>query len=82
MVEEVGSFSYLLSHFFQAATVEENWPCPSPTSALWRASPAPDLGSKVEMTLVVGVQVSQPQEFEHGQAGSTTCLLCGNVDIG
>ena len=41
--------------------------------------PAPHLGTKVELTLVVGVQVSYPQGCAHGRAGPTTYLPCDDM---
>lgn len=51
----------------------ETWPCPSPTTAFGRVGPAPQLGSTVELALVVWVQVSQPLRHESGRASRTVC---------
>jgi hypothetical protein len=56
---------------------EESCSCPSPAAALGRVGPAPCPGSTTELTLVVGVQVSQPRGHEHGRTSLPTCMLYG-----
>lgn len=56
----------------------ESWPHHSPTAAFGRWSLAPPWAT-VELTLVVGAQVSLPEGHEHGSDGLTTCLTCSGT---
>ena len=49
--------------------MQESYPCPSPGIAFGRADPAPCLDSTAELTLVVGVQVSQLEGENVGELG-------------
>lgn len=52
---------------------QRSWPYPLPTAALGRASPAPCLGSTLELDLEVGLPVSQPPGHELKRQA---CLVC------
>ena len=47
-----------------------------------RADPVAPFGSRVELILLAGAQVSYPQESEHRRTGPATCLLFGSVGEG
>ena len=52
---------------------------PHTAATLRRVVPTPHLGSTVELTLLTGVQVNQPQECEHGISGPAVALICHAV---
>lgn len=55
----------------------ESWFCPSSASVLGRAGPVPCQGVAVELTLLMGAEVSQPEDHELVRSGPVPHLHTG-----
>lgn len=55
----------------------ESWSCPSPTAALGRAGPAPQLSKTVELSLVMWVWVWEQENWPHVLLPAVLCELAG-----
>lgn len=73
----LASYSRQVSRAGQRLSEQESYFCSSPAAAFRRAGPVPHLSSTGQLTLLLGLGVSQTQGCTHGRASLASCLLCG-----
>lgn len=72
---EDGQVLCILALLLIGCSIQESWSHLSLVAVLWRVGPSPPMSSIIELVLVAGVWVGQPQVYECGKADPSNPLL-------